>query len=204
MNEFDRSPQHFAPNVRDTRPSKFKTFLKNFLEWVGVFLIAFAVFALVRTFVMAPFTVPSGSMEPTIHVGDNVFAQKVTLNLGQDVEVGDIVVFKNVEPDSDHDILIKRVIATEGQTVEFIDGVVYVDGVPLDEPYTVGTTYELVPTDSVGQIIYPYTVPEGFIWVMGDNRENSADSRYFGPVPKENLIGVAFFRYWPLDRIGVL
>lgn len=176
----------------------------NLVEWVGIFLIAFAVFALVRTFVVAPYTVPTGSMEPTIQIGDNIFAQKITLNLGQDVEPGDIVVFENPESTSDHDILVKRVIAVEGQTVSFEGGKVLVDGVPLDEPYAQGMTYELFSTSPGTTLSFPYTVPEGHVWVMGDNRENSADSRYFGPVPKENLIGVAFFRYWPLDRIGTL
>lgn len=204
MNEHERQPRHFAPNAHVSEPEKPTSALRGVAEWIGVFLIAFAVFAVVRTFVMAPYTVPSGSMESTIQIGDNVFAQKVTLNLGQDVEQGDIVVFKNVEAGSDHETLIKRVIATEGQTIEFVDGAVYVDGSLLDEPYARGNTYELIPADSAGQITYPYTVPVGYVWVMGDNRENSADSRYFGPVPMENLIGVAFFRYWPLDRIGIL
>lgn len=174
------------------------------VEWIGVFLIAFAVFAVVRTFVVAPFTVPTGSMEPTIQVGDNVFAQKVSVNLGFDVEAGDIVVFDNPVPDTDHAILVKRVIAREGQTVDLSDGVVYVDGVPLDEPYAQGMSYPLASQSPGIQVDSPYTVPEGHVWVMGDNRENSADSRYFGPVPEENLIGVVFLRYWPLNRIGLL
>lgn len=174
------------------------------LEWIAVFLIAFAVFALVRTFVIAPFTVPTGSMEPTIQIGDTLFAQKVTLELGQDANQGDIVVFNNPDATSDHDILVKRVIATAGQTVDLQDGQVYVDGVALTEDYTQGQSWPLAEQSPGVSVSYPYTVPEGCVWVMGDNRENSADSRYFGAVPEENLIGIAIFRYWPLDRIGTL
>lgn len=174
------------------------------VEWIGVFLIAFAVFALVRTFVVSPYTVPTGSMEPTIQVGDNVFAQKVTLNLGMGVEQGDIVVFENPVADSEHDILVKRVIARGGQTVDLVDGVVVVDGVPLEEEYAQGESYPLWSQAPGVSVSYPFTVPEGCLWVMGDNRENSADSRYFGPVPERNLVGVVFLRYWPLDRIGLL
>ena len=103
-------------------------------EWVGVFLIAFAVFALVRTFVVSPYVVPSGSMLPTIQVGDSIFAQKVTTRLGMDPADGDIVVFDNPVPSSEHAILVKRVIAHAGQTVDLVDGAVYVDGQRLDEP----------------------------------------------------------------------
>ena len=85
-----------------------------------------------------------------------------------------------------------------------VDGVVYVDGVALDETYVQGSSYPLSMQAPGVEVGFPYTVPEGCIWVMGDNRENSADSRYFGAVPQANLIGVAFLRYWPLDRIGLL
>lgn len=173
------------------------------VEWVGVFLIAFAVFALVRTFIVAPFTVPTGSMEPTIQVGDNIFAQKVSVLLGADAEPGDIVVFDNPVAGSDHDILVKRVIACGGQTVDLVDGVVWVDGTPLEEPYAQGMSFPLSMQAPGVAVDFPYVVPEDCLWVMGDNRENSADSRYFGPVPNENLIGIAFMRYWPLDRIGL-
>lgn len=183
----------------DEKPS----FFSNVVEWIGVFLIAIAVFALVRTFVIAPYTVPSGSMEPTIQVGDNLFAQKITLKMGKDAQVGDIVVFKNPETSSPHDILVKRIIAHAGQTVTLEEGKVCIDGMPLDEPYAQGMSYELMQAPGVA-VSYPYTVPEGCVWVMGDNRENSADSRYFGPVPTENLIGIACLRYWPLSRIGAL
>ena len=97
-------------------------------------------------------------------------------------------------------MLIKRVIATGGQTVDLRDGAVYVDGVRLDEPYTQGK-----PSNDLNSgIQYPYVVPEGYVWVMGDNRTNSADSRAFGAVNMEDITGRAVFRYWPLDRIGTL
>ena len=178
--------------------------LCGLLEWVVVFVIALAVFWVVRLFVVEPFTVPTGSMEPTIQIGDNVLGQKVSLRLGQEVHAGDIVVFRNPDATSDHDILVKRVIATGGQTVDLRDGHVYVDGKPLDEPYAAGKSYPLDMQAPGVEASLPYTVPEGSVWLMGDNRENSADSRYFGAVPTDNLIAVVFFRYWPLDRMGTL
>ena len=96
------------------------------------------------------------------------------------------------------------VIAVGGQTVDLRDGRVYVDGVLQDEPYTRGEpSYPLTPYYGL-TIDYPYTVPEGGLWVMGDNRTNSADSRAFGAIPLESVTGHAVLRYWPLDRIGTL
>lgn len=176
--------------------------LRGIVEWLVIFAIACGVMLFVRTFVIEFYKVPTGSMEPTIQVGDQVIAQKVTLELGQGVEAGDIVVFENPDASSGHDILVKRVIATGGQTVDLVGGTVYVDGSPLDEPYAQGGSYPLAAQAPGANVSFPYTVPAGYVWVMGDNRENSADSRYFGAVAEEDLVAVVFVRYWPLDRIG--
>lgn len=179
-------------------------FIRSALEWVAVFAVALGVVLLVRAFIVEPYVVPTGSMESTIQVGDQLLAQKVTTLLGADPAVGDIVVFENPEAGSDHEVLIKRVVATSGQSVSFADGKLLVDGEPMDEPYAQGASQALpVQADGVS-VAYPYTVPEGCVWVMGDNRENSADSRYFGPVPCDSVIGVALVRYWPLTRMGTL
>lgn len=180
------------------------SFFRSLLEWVVIFAIALGLMLVVRTFVFEPFVVPTGSMEDTIEIGDQIFVQKVSLELGQMPEQGEIVVFQSPAKDAEHDILVKRVIAVAGQTVDLKDGQVYVDGEPLDEPYTQGLSWPLASQADGVSISYPYTVPEGCVWMMGDNREHSADSRYFGPVPQENLIGIAGLRYWPLNRIGLL
>lgn len=114
----------------------------------------------------------------------------------------EIVVFKNPRPRNGVDILVKRVIATSGQTVDLKDGKVYVDGRRLDESYAMGESKPLDAHLSSAPDSYPYTIPDGCIWVMGDNRENSADSRYFGPVEEDSVIGIVFARYFPFDRIG--
>lgn len=178
--------------------------VRSVLEWLLTLVLVLAFFIFLRTFVVEPYRVPTGSMEPTIEIGDQVIAQKVTLNAGMGVQAGDIVVFHNPDGDSDHDILVKRVIATAGQTVDFQDGRVVVDGVPLDEEYAEGSSYPLANQAEGVSLGYPYTVPEGCVWVMGDNRENSADSRYFGAVSEDDLIAVVVFRYWPLNRIGTI
>ena len=184
--------------------SKLGGCLRGLVEWVVVFAIAFAAVLAIRAFVIEPYTVPTGSMEPTIQIDDCVLAEKITLAFGQDVEGGDIVVFENPDESSGHDVLVKRVIAVAGQTVDLVDGVVYVDGEALEEDYVQGDSYALAAQLAGVEISYPYTVPEGCVWVMGDNRENSADSRYFGAVETESIIGVVVARYWPLDRIGLL
>ena len=180
------------------------SFVRGVLEWVVVFAVAICAMLLLRTFVIEPYIVPTGSMETTIEIGDQVFAQKVTVNMGIMPEQGDIVVFQNPDESNDHEVLVKRVIATAGQTVDLQNGQVLVDGTPLDEPYTQGQSYPLASLAPGVQISYPYTVPEGCVWMMGDNREHSADSRYFGPVTQDELIGVVVLRYWPLTRIGTL
>ena len=178
--------------------------LRGALEWIAVIAIALVATFLIRTFVVEPFVVPTGSMEDTIEIGDQILAQKVSLELGQPVKQGDIVVFHNPDGTSEHDVLVKRVIATAGQTVDLQDGKVVVDGQALDEDYTTGMSWPLSVQAPAAQVSYPYTVPDDCVWVMGDNRENSADSRYFGPVDRSDLIAVALVRYWPLNRIGAI
>ena len=176
--------------------------LKNILKFITFIVAVVAAVFLLRTFAIEPFVVPTGSMESTIEVGDCILVQKITLETGSDLKPGDIVVFKNPKPENGVDILVKRVIATSGQTVNLKDGKVYVDGKRLDESYAIGESEPLDAHLSSAPDSYPYTVPDGCIWVMGDNRENSADSRYFGPVEEDSVIGIVFARYFPFDRIG--
>lgn len=138
-------------------------------------------------------------MEDTIKTGDMVFAEKVSYHFS-DPEQGDIVVFS--DPQVPSRTLIKRVIATEGQTVDLRDGKVYVDGVALDEPYTDGLPSYPLNTVGTVDISYPYTIPKGDVWVMGDNRINSSDSRYFGPIDKDTVFGKAFAIYWPVESLA--
>ena len=164
---------------------------------VGTVVLVFVIVWFLSTFVYRAYEIPSGSMEDTIETGDMVFAEKVSYYF-REPEAGDIVTFE--DPLVPGRILIKRCIATEGQTVDLVDGDVVVDGVALDEPYTEGK-----PSDPLrSSISYPYTVPDGSIWVMGDNRTSSQDSRYFGAIPVSSVTGHAVFTYWPISHIGFL
>ncbi len=175
-------------------------FFRSLVEFVIMLAVVLGAAFLLRTYVVAPYEIPSSSMEPTIMVGDKVFSEKISYYSG-DVRPGDIVTFQ--DPEVASRTLIKRCIATAGQTVDLADGVVYVDGEPQADVYAQGLSYPLTPAVGV-EVEYPYTVPEGCIWVMGDNRENSQDSRYFGAVPESSVSGHAFFVYWPLARLGAL
>lgn len=177
-------------------------FLRTLLSLVGLVAAVIILSQALRAFVFQAYEIPSGSMETTIMAGDMVFSEKVSYYF-RDVEQGDIVTFQ--DPLSPGRILIKRVIATGGQTVDINDedGLVYVDGVPLDEPYTNGLpSYRLA--NSVANVTYPYTVPEGELWVMGDNRTNSQDSRYFGSIDRDSVTGRGALIYWPLNDFGLL
>ncbi len=167
-------------------------------------VVTVVVMLCVRRFVLDAYRVPTGSMLDTIQLGDMLFGEKVSYYV-RDPQPGEIVTFE--DPAEPEVTLIKRVIATEGQEVNLVGGVVVVDGQALDEPYVEGRPSN--PIDHHAEfldadIAYPYVVPEGCIWVMGDNRTNSLDSRYFGAVPVGNVLARAVFIYWPPSDIGAL
>lgn len=171
---------------------------------IAIFFAAFFLAFFVRAYVVEPFSVPTGSMQATIMPGDLLLGEKLSIRFGSPIKQGDIVTFTNNDTTSEHNLLVKRVIATEGQTVDLVDGQVVVDGVELDEPYAIGSTYPLGATAPSVELEYPYAVPQGCIWVMGDNRQNSADSRYFGPVSIDQVTSKPFVCYWPLDHAGLI
>lgn len=182
-------------HAKEEQPGLFRSFL-SFLIMVAV---VFAAAWLLRTFVIAPYQIPSGSMEHTIEISDKLFSEKISYYF-RGPNPGEIVTFE--DPEVEGRTLIKRCIAVAGQTIDLQDGAVYVDGQRLDEPYTNGLeSYPLATAPGVA-LEYPCTIPEGHIWVMGDNRTNSADSRYFGPISEESVTGHAVFIYWPINRVG--
>ena len=167
------------------------------LEWP--FLIVFALVSafLIRQYVVQTFYIPSASMHETLIEGDRVLVNKVGYHL-HDVHRGDVVVFgKPPGLEVSEDDLIKRVVALPGETVEGRGGKVYVDGAPLDEPYVEPLCHG---TGEFAKV----TVPAGKLWVMGDNRCNSSDSRVFGPIGQDLVVGRAFVLAWPFDRLSWL
>ncbi|MBQ9067973.1 MAG: signal peptidase I [Eggerthellaceae bacterium] len=186
----------YGEHAKEENPGVFSILL-SFLFMVAV---VFAAAWLLRTFVIAPYQIPSASMETTIMVSDKLFSEKVSYYFRSPTP-GEIVTFD--DPEVEDRTLIKRCIAVGGQTVDLRDGAVYVDDVRLDEPYTNGQSSHPLGTAPGVEISYPYTIPSGYLWVMGDNRTNSADSRYFGPVPESSVTGHACLIYWPINRIGV-
>ena len=193
--------KHFREDVRPARRGCGSWFIGTLAT--GVLLAV-----VLRIFVLGAYYVPSGSMRETIQEGDLILGERVSLFFGSP-QPGDIVTFAS--PLSDDETLVKRVIATEGQTIDLVDGYVYVDGERLDEPYVIrDEDGAQAPTESLTElggsagISYPYTVPEGCVWVMGDNRTNSKDSRYFGPVSVDDVTSRAILTYWPLSDISLL
>jgi signal peptidase I len=181
---------------RDRRTTKRSA---GYLEFLIVMLVSFAlVFGIMRPFVVEPFYIPTTSMVPTLEVGDRVLANKFIYRFAEP-EPGDIIVFESIDEKKD---LVKRVVGLSGDKIAIKDGRLFVNGVSQREPYVVNKTCVrgLPKTCSYG----PVTVPPGHVFVMGDNRLNSEDSRYFGPVPKGNVVGEVFLRLWPLYRLALL
>lgn len=178
------------------RKREESSFGRWLLETVLLVALAFALAQGIKTFIVQPFVIPTGSMIPTIEIGDRVLADKLVYRFFREPQHGDIVVFD--DPTGSHPQLIKRVIATEGQTVDLRDGKVTVDGKPLDEPYTYGKESELQT------VPMPVTVSADHVWLMGDNRPESGDSRSFGEQPVGVVRGRGFWTYWPPSRFGPL
>jgi len=174
------------------------------LEWMVVFAAA-TLFALLLQLTTAQvFTIPSGSMTPTLEVGDRVVVNKWSYRFGSPHR-GDLVVFTRPKGfDTGDDDLIKRVVATAGETVTIADNRLLVDGVPLDEPYLPEGTPTLPVGDHPCTTDAPCVIPDGHVWVMGDNRTNSTDSRYFDSIPVSSIVGQAELCIWPLSRAGRL
>jgi signal peptidase I len=154
--------------------------------------------------VAQPFEVEQTSMEPTIVSGQYVLIDKISPHFS-DYQRGDIVVFNPPAGYSEGGVpFIKRVIGLPGDTVEVRDdGLVYVNGTPLQESYTFANDRGIhQPTTSSGQ--QRWVIPSGELFVMGDHRQSSADSRVFGPIDVSAVIGRAFLRYWPIQELGIL
>ena len=182
----------------EDRVDRRRTLLKGMLEIPVILLVSFAlVFGFVRPVVAAPFHIPTESMVPALMVKDRLLVNKFVYRFTEP-ERGDIALFENQQ--SGADPLIKRVVGLPGDRLALRDGDVYINGAPLEEPYLKRDACKpgRPKTCSFG----PVTVPQGHYFMMGDNRANSLDSRFFGPVPKDDILGEALVRFWPLGRAG--
>lgn len=180
--------------------------VKSIVEWLVVIGVALVVALGIRQFVFQPFWIPSGSMEDTLDIGDRVLVNKASYRF-HDIRHGDVVVFKQPSTwplgESVKD-LIKRVIALPGDEVYIHDCSVWLNGNKLVEPYTDGKCTEpaesVLDADGDGKFV----VPAKMLFVMGDNRTGSTDSRYNGFVPKKDVLGRAFVVIWPRKHWGWL
>jgi len=202
-----------SPRAPEAEPHKRLS--RTIIEW-GVLIVAAVVIAVViKSFLFQAFYIPSASMEPTLMTGDRILVNKLSYDL-HDVNRGDIVVFAaapNQEwNDAGIDDLVKRVIALPGETItECGNSRICIDGRILDEKYLPEDVLPSVPWfDSTPPGCEPdspangCTVPAGHYFVMGDNRDDSLDSRRHGPIKGSSIVGRVFVRIWPLDRLGFL
>ena len=190
------------------RVPKQKSTIREYAEALGVALL---LALLIRGFVVQAFKIPSGSMLPTLQIGDHILVNKfiygprlevplTSFSLGRlpglrKPQRGDIVVF--IWPKDRSKDFIKRVIAIEGQTVEVRQKQVYINGQPWDDPHATYAPARGGPAS--GESYGPYTVPPATVFVMGDNRDQSYDSRFWGPVPLADIKGQAIIIYWSWD-----
>ncbi len=169
-----------------------------FREYLLPVIIALAIVVVLRMFVVGMYYVPTGSMIPTLEIDDKVVATKFSYSL-HEPERGDVVVFKYPvyeEQGLETVVYVKRLIGLPGETLEIKNNTVYINGTPLEEDYVNSNTN--MPDYG------PITIPEGEYFMMGDNRNDSSDSRIWGTVKAEYLIAKAQFIYWPLDHMGRL
>lgn len=180
----------------------------NFIrEWAPVLIAAVAIALFTRLVLVQAYHIPSLSMAPTLQDGDRVVVNRHSYSFGE-IERGQIVVFSTPpSQQSEANDLIKRVIGLPGEKVQFHDGEVYVDGMLVQEPYlaqqrsTRAKTFDIPGCADETTSPDQCTVPDGFVFVMGDNRTGSQDSRVFGPIPKDTIVGRAMVRVWPLTEI---
>lgn len=189
-------------DVEEESPAqvKHRSRRRSLIEWGIVVVVAVLVSLLIRTFVFQTFFIPSGSMEPTLQIGDRIIVSKLSVEFGT-IHTGDILVFKAPKAvatvcGDDVTDLVKRVIGLPGQTLTSKGNTIYVDGKPLAQPWT--------HIDTLGKAIGTVHVAKNHYFMMGDNESDSCDSRYWGTIPRSSIIGKAFVRIWPLSRFAFL
>ena len=182
---------------KEKKPKEKVDVKREILSYVILLAIVAGVVLLINTFILINAKIPSGSMENTIMENDQIFGNRLAYKLGADPQRMDIIIFKY--PDDESKLFIKRIIGLPGETVEVIDGRVYINGsnTSIDDSFCKET-----PLGDFG----PYTVPQDSYFVMGDNRNHSNDSRLWTNkfVRRDQIVGKAFLRYWPLNKIGLL
>lgn len=164
---------------------------KIVLDWIATLVLAVLLSLVIRTYVAEARWIPSTSMLPTLKIGDRLIIDKVSFKLNG-IKRGDIVVFHAPPASRLDEVMIKRVIGLPGETVSIKNGTVYINGTPLDEPYEL---------EKPREDFKPFTVPDNSLFVMGDNRNNSFDSRFWGVVPTDLVIGKAMVRFYPLENV---
>lgn len=191
------------------------------LEVVVIVALAIGLALGIQAFLVKPYQIPSESMEPTLDVGQRVLVNRIFTRLGDDPDRGDVVVFHPPAgadnnqcgapqkkgqacglptPDEGDTNFIKRVVGLPGDTLAIKNGIPIVNGKPYEGDF------DIRPCHGLGDCDFPkpITIPPDHYFMMGDNRGASDDSRFWGPVPRDWIIGQAFFTYWPPDRIGTL
>jgi signal peptidase I len=192
----DNAPEMLAPEPREKKPglaSRVGRFLlRGLLEVVRTALPAILIALLINLFLAQATVVRGQSMEPTLYDNERVVVEKITYRFIHGPRRGDVVV---LQPPEHEELLIKRVLALPGETVEVQGGRVLIDGCPLEEPWSINTG---------GLDCSPTYVPPLHVFVLGDNRGRSDDSRSFGPVPIDAVVGRAWLAYWPLEQVGLV
>lgn len=169
-------------------------------EWFESIAIALILALIIRTFFVQAFKIPTGSMRPTLIEGDRILVNKIIYKF-REPKIGEIIVFKY--PNNPKKDFIKRLVAKGGDMVEIKSGNIFLNHRVLDEPAIFKKIYyyNKGPYGEEGVAIH---IPEDALFVLGDNSSASKDSRFWGFVPRKNVIGKAFFIYWPLTRIRIL
>ena len=197
-------PAETAPAAK---PVKAKHIVREYAESI---IIAVLLALVIRTFIVQAFKIPSGSMEDTLAIGDHIlvnkfiYGSKIPFTTNRvcklrDPRRGDVIVFEYPEDPSKD--FIKRVIGTPGDTVEVKDKRVFVNGKEYDNPHEVHKESETIPKEANPRdFMKPVTVPAGSYFVMGDNRDRSYDSRFWGFVSNDKIKGLAFIKYWSWDK----
>lgn len=174
-----------------TSTTNYKSIL---YDWGKTIALSIVLALVIRLTIVGAYYVPTGSMKPTISIGDRLLGCKF-LYWFTEPAVGDIVVFTPPEEaHTDVSRFVKRIVAVEGDLVEVKDGALYVNGTRLEEPYATSPLYRLPSI----------RIPKDHLFVLGDNRNNSADGHVWGFLPKKNVEAKIVFRFWPLTRLGLL